>query len=140
MLLGKYEVSVRDIILIFKNQLFNTNSNIDEMSKNVILGLRFPRVLAAIVVGASLSISGVCFQGIFNNPLVSPDFLGVSQGACIGAAIAILFSMSAVFINVFAFFIFMLSPFKIYHFCKKKSIKNIMLDFFFKTNYNDCVK
>lgn len=103
MLLGKYEVSVRDIILIFKNQLFNTNSNIDEMSKNVILGLRFPRVLAAIVVGASLSISGVCFQGIFNNPLVSPDFLGVSQGACIGAAIAILFSMSAVFINVFAF-------------------------------------
>ena len=73
------------------------------MSKNVILGLRFPRVLAAIVVGASLSISGVCFQGIFNNPLVSPDFLGVSQGSCIGAAIAILFSMSAVFINVFAF-------------------------------------
>ena len=103
MLLGKYEVSVRDIILIFKNQIFNTNSNIDEMSKNVILGLRFPRVLAAIVVGASLSISGVCYQGIFNNPLVSPDFLGVSQGACIGAAIAILFSMSAVFINVFAF-------------------------------------
>ena len=103
MLLGKYEVSVRDIILIFKNQIFNTNSNIDEMSKNVILGLRFPRVLAAIVVGASLSISGVCFQGIFNNPLVSPDFLGVSQGACIGAAIAILFSMGAVFINIFAF-------------------------------------
>ena len=103
MLLGKYEVSVRDIILIFKNQIFNTNSNIDEMSKNVILGLRFPRVLAAIVVGAALSISGVCYQGIFNNPLVSPDFLGVSQGACIGAAIAILFSMSAVFINVFAF-------------------------------------
>lgn len=103
MLLGKYEVSVRDIILIFKNQIFNSNSDIDEMSKNVILGLRFPRVLAAIVVGASLSISGVCFQGIFNNPLVSPDFLGVSQGACIGAALAILFSMSAVFINVFAF-------------------------------------
>ena len=103
MLLGKYEVSVRDIILIFKNQIFNSNSDIDEMSKNVILGLRFPRVLAAIVVGASLSISGVCFQGIFNNPLVSPDFLGVSQGACIGAAIAILFSMSAVFINIFAF-------------------------------------
>ena len=103
MLLGKYEVSVRDIILIFRNQIFNINSNIDEMYKNVILGLRFPRVLAAIVVGASLSISGVCYQGIFNNPLVSPDFLGVSQGACIGAAIAILFSMSAVFINVFAF-------------------------------------
>ena len=103
MLLGKYEVSVRDVFIIFKNQILNTNSNIDEMSKNVILGLRFPRVLAAIVVGASLSISGVCYQGIFNNPLVSPDFLGVSQGACIGAAIAILFSMSAVFINIFAF-------------------------------------
>ena len=103
MLIGKYEISVKDIFSIFKNQIFNSKSDIDNMSKNVILGLRFPRVLAVIIVGAALSISGVCFQGIFNNPLVSPDFLGVSQGACIGAAISILFSMSAVFINIFAF-------------------------------------
>ena len=103
MLLGKYEVSVSDIFLIIRDLVFKTKSNVDEMSRNVILGLRLPRVIAALIVGMSLSISGVAFQGIFNNPLVSPDFLGVSQGACIGASIAILLSMNAIFVNVFAF-------------------------------------
>ena len=103
MLLGKYEVSVSDIFLIIRDLVFKTKSNVDEMSRNVILGLRLPRVIAALIVGMSLSISGVAFQGIFNNPLVSPDFLGVSQGACIGASIAILLSMNAIFVNIFAF-------------------------------------
>ena len=103
MLLGKYEVSVSDIFLIIRDLVFKTKSNVDEMSRNVILGLRLPRVIAALIVGMALSISGVAFQGIFNNPLVSPDFLGVSQGACIGASIAILLSMNAIFVNVLAF-------------------------------------
>ena len=103
MLLGKYKVSVADMFLIIKDLIFKTNSSVNEMSRNVILGLRLPRVVAALIVGMALSLSGVAFQGIFNNPLVSPDFLGVSQGACIGASIAILFSMNAIFINIFAF-------------------------------------
>ena len=130
MLLGKYEISVGDILIIFKNKIFNTNTYVDEMSTNVILGLRFPRVLATIVVGAALSISGVCFQGIFHNPLVSPDFLGVSQGACIGAALAILYSLSAVFINVFAFLggiISVLITILISRFIKYKSNINMVL-------------
>ena len=102
-LLGKYDLSVTDVFLILKDFIFKTNSGIDEMSKNVLLGLRFPRVIATLIVGISLSISGATFQGIFNNPLVSPDFLGVSQGACIGAAIGIIFSFDAFFINVLAF-------------------------------------
>ena len=102
MLLGKYEVSVSDIFLIIRDLVFKTKSNVDEMSRNVILGLRLPRVIAALIVGMSLSISGVAFQGIFNNPLVSPDFLGVSQGACIGASIAILLSMNAIFVKAAA--------------------------------------
>ena len=73
------------------------------MKRNVVMGLRLPRVMAAILVGMALSVSGVCFQGIFNNPLVSPDFLGVSQGACIGAAVGIILSLNAFFINVCAF-------------------------------------
>ena len=48
------------------------------------------RIFAAILVGAALSVAGATFQGIFRNPLVSPDLLGVSSGACIGAAMAIL--------------------------------------------------
>jgi len=74
------------------------------MTVNVVLGLRLPRILAAIFVGAALSISGSAYQGIFKNPLVSPDFLGVSSGACIGAALAILLSLGSSQISIFAFF------------------------------------
>lgn len=73
------------------------------MMENVVLRLRLPRILAAVVVGASLSLSGATYQGIFRNPLISPDFLGVSSGACIGAAIAILSDLPAAYIQLFAF-------------------------------------
>jgi iron complex transport system permease protein len=73
------------------------------MTVNVVLGLRIPRILASVIVGGALSMSGAAYQGIFKNPLVSPDFLGVSSGACIGAAVAILLSLSATYISIFAF-------------------------------------
>jgi len=55
----------------------------------VILQLRLPRVLAAVIVGAALAGSGAAFQQLFRNPLVSPDILGVSTGAALGAALAL---------------------------------------------------
>ncbi len=57
---------------------------------SVILDVRLPRILAGIFVGAALSISGASFQGVFQNPLVSPHILGVASGAGFGAALAIL--------------------------------------------------
>lgn len=74
-----------------------------DMDKNLLLGVRLPRTLASVIVGMALSISGAVYQGIFKNPLVSPDFLGVSSGACVGAAVAILLSLSSVFVQIFAF-------------------------------------
>lgn len=71
--------------------------------KNVIYTLRLPRVAAAILVGGSLSLSGASYQGVFKNPLVSPDLLGVSTGACVGAAIAILLHLNATGIQLLAF-------------------------------------
>lgn len=62
----------------------------DENYNNVVFNLRLPRVLAAVLVGAALAGAGAAFQGIFRNPLVSPDLLGVSGGACVGAAAAVL--------------------------------------------------
>jgi len=56
----------------------------------VLWSVRLPRVLMAVFVGAALSVSGAVFQGLFRNPLVSPDILGVSSGANFGAALAIL--------------------------------------------------
>ena len=70
---------------------------------NVIENLRIPRIIAAILVGAALSVSGAAYQGVFKNQLVSPDLLGVSAGACVGAATAIIFDLSLFWVQVFAF-------------------------------------
>ncbi|WP_314722822.1 iron chelate uptake ABC transporter family permease subunit [Haemophilus pittmaniae] len=78
-------------------------NNINDVQNNIIFNLRLPRTLAAILVGASLAIAGVVYQGIFRNPLVSPDILGVSNGACVGAALAILIGSGMLGIQAFAF-------------------------------------
>lgn len=69
----------------------------------VVIRIRLPRALMAMMVGAGLSISGAAFQGMFNNPLVSPYLLGVSSGAGFGAALAILMDSSAIFIQASSF-------------------------------------
>lgn len=69
----------------------------------VIMQLRLPRLLGAVLVGAALSVSGSTYQGIFQNPLVSPDLLGVSSGACAGAALAIILGLGSVTVTVFSF-------------------------------------
>lgn len=88
---------------IIFSTLFGTNEYIDEVTYNVIINLRLPRVLAAILVGGALSLSGTIYQGILKNPLVSPDLLGVSSGACVGAAIAILLGWGVYGIQISAF-------------------------------------
>lgn len=100
---GKYEVRVGDNIKIIFASLLGDTSKWSSMTVNVVMKLRLPRILAAVIVGSCLSVSGATYQGIFRNPLVSPDFLGVSSGACIGAAVAILLAQSAAVIQVFAF-------------------------------------
>lgn len=67
----------------------------DELARRLVLNLRLPRIIAACLLGASLAGAGMVFQMIFRNPLVSPGFLGVSQGAGFGAAIGIIFLGSA---------------------------------------------
>lgn len=71
----------------------------------VIMKVRLPRVIAAILVGAALATSGAAYQGLFRNPMVSPGLLGVSAGASFGAALGILLSLDSFGIQ-FAAFIF----------------------------------
>ena len=65
--------------------------------------VRLPRIVLALLVGCSLAAAGAAFQGTFQNPLVSPDILGASQGAAFGAAVAILLGLGAFGISAFAF-------------------------------------
>jgi iron complex transport system permease protein len=100
---GKYQVTPGETLRIIFSKLSGGERDWAPMAESVIFGLRLPRILASMVVGAALSISGAAYQGIFRNPLVSPDFLGVSSGACIGAAIAILMGLTSGFMQAFAF-------------------------------------
>ena len=65
--------------------------------------IRLPRILSAVFIGASLSVAGATYQGMFRNPLVSPDILGVSSGASLGAALAIMSGASNWLIQLSAF-------------------------------------
>ena len=100
---GKYPVSAGESIDVLFGELTGKSGDYSEMTKNVIMGLRVPRIAASILCGIMLSISGVSYQSIFKNPLISPDFLGVSSGACVGAAIAILLGFSGFVLSGFAF-------------------------------------
>lgn len=100
---GKYDIKPKEVLEILWCRTWGLESRYPQMTVNVVMGLRIPRILASILVGASLALSGATYQGIFCNPLISPDFLGVSSGACVGAALAILLSLQAGFIQLFAF-------------------------------------
>ncbi len=100
---GKYPVTPIESLHILWGGITGNTDGFDLMTVNVVLKLRIPRILASMLVGAALSMSGAVYQGVFNNPLISPDFLGVSGGACVGAAIAILLALPSVFIQTFAF-------------------------------------
>ncbi|MDR1605147.1 MAG: iron ABC transporter permease [Gracilibacteraceae bacterium] len=100
---GKYPLSPAESLRILLNGLLGRDSGYPLMTQNVVMGLRLPRILGSVLVGAALSISGAAYQSSFKNPLVSPDLLGISSGACIGAAAAILLSLPTAGISLFAF-------------------------------------
>lgn len=95
--LGRVSIPLKEIIEMIGGK------PVPATTLRVITQLRLPRLLGAIAVGAALSISGSVYQSIFQNPLVSPDLLGVSSGACAGAATAIILGLSNYFVTAFSF-------------------------------------
>ncbi len=96
--LGYYSLSITDTL---KALLFIQGDDLQAI--NIIHNIRLPRVLASLFIGASLAISGAAYQGMFRNPLVSPDILGVSSGSSVGASIAILLGQSFMVTQLLAF-------------------------------------
>jgi iron complex transport system permease protein len=100
---GVYNVPFTQTIRIMFSNLFNLEQTWTNTMYAVIINVRLPRVIAAVIIGFALSIAGASYQGVFQNPLVSPDILGVSSGATVGAAISILLGLGFYFIMSFAF-------------------------------------
>lgn len=104
-LCGRYSsVSLNNIPLVLLDTIFpGIPQTWTQAEAAVILEFRFPRILAAILVGASLAMSGATYQVLFSNPVASPDTLGVSNGASFGAVIGILLGLNAFGIKISAF-------------------------------------
>ena len=100
---GRYPVSIGELYDIVVAKLTGRTSDVPAAAVNVIWQIRGPRVLAAALVGASLAIAGTAFQGLFRNPLVSPELLGASSGAALGAVIGIYLALGVFAIQAFAF-------------------------------------
>lgn len=96
---GNYKTSFSDAFTVLMNP--ETNKQV----YNIILYSRLPRLVASLIVGAALSVAGLVYQEIFKNSMASPDVLGVSQGASVGAAIAIILGFSFWMIGVVSFII-----------------------------------
>ena len=102
--LGRYPIPPQTVISILIWQIIPIHhSSWPHACETVILLVRLPRIIAAMLVGAGLSISGASFQGLFRNPLVSPQILGVASGAGFGAALAILVSGDVFLVQLSAF-------------------------------------
>lgn len=101
--IGRLGVGPGDVLRIVAAQIFPIHRSWPESIEIIVVQIRLPRALMAMCVGAGLSISGAAFQGMFRNPLVSPDVLGVSAASGFGAALAILLSRSALELQLLAF-------------------------------------
>ena len=100
--LGRYPISPGTMLRVLISPLVPVEASWEPTVETVVFNIRLPRVLLAMCIGASLSVSGAAFQGMFQNPLVSPDILGVTAGAGFGAALGILLSGSAIVIQLSA--------------------------------------
>jgi iron complex transport system permease protein len=99
---GRYPVGLGDLMGVLAKALGH-RVDISPAIETVVLQVRGPRVLAAVLVGAALALAGTAFQGLFRNPLVSPDILGASSGAALGAVIGIYLSFGVFAIQAVAF-------------------------------------
>jgi iron complex transport system permease protein len=100
--LGKYPLGIGDVLAGLWGALRGSELE-PGVEQQVIFQVRLPRVAAGLLVGAALAMAGATYQGMFRNPLVSPDILGVSSGAGFGAVLAIFLALPAFAIQISSF-------------------------------------
>jgi len=104
LMLGRYPIGSLDVIRSLLSPIFpNLGADIPEIARRLVLRVRLPRALAALLIGASYGGTGAAFQAIFKNPLVDSNILGVTSGAGFGAALALLLMRSDWQVQIFAF-------------------------------------
>ncbi|MEV7438408.1 FecCD family ABC transporter permease [Streptomyces griseoviridis] len=92
--MGAYPVPVTDVLASVQHRIGLGGTGLDRVAESVLWNVRFPRIVLALLVGASLGCAGALMQGVFGNPLAEPGVIGVSSGAAVGAVGAIAFGLT----------------------------------------------
>jgi iron complex transport system permease protein len=100
---GRFPVALADVARVLGAALTGGDADVAESVRSVVLQIRGPRIAAALAIGAALALAGAAFQGLFRNPLVSPDILGASAGSALGAVLGIFLSLPIIGIQAAAF-------------------------------------
>ncbi|HXV09185.1 MAG TPA: iron ABC transporter permease [Burkholderiales bacterium] len=100
---GRFPISMGDFLSVLWAGVTGGQHGLDPTVETVIYQIRGPRVAAALLIGAALAGAGAAYQNMFRNPLVSPDILGVSAGAAMGAVLGIFLSLNVIAIQSLAF-------------------------------------
>ena len=103
MSIGHYEISAYEVLDMLFSKLVASEMRYGDMMQTVVFEVRLPRVILAMMVGCSLSVSGAVYQCVFKNPMASPNILGTSSGAGLGTALAIIFSFGAIYTQMISF-------------------------------------
>ncbi|MCI2241168.1 FecCD family ABC transporter permease [Adlercreutzia faecimuris] len=103
LLLGRYPIDPSQAVALLVDQVVPLPQTWTDQQATLFFNVRLPRILLALMVGCCLAVAGAAYQGTFQNPLVSPDILGASQGAAFGAAVAILLGLGSVGVSLLAF-------------------------------------
>lgn len=101
--LGRYGLGWTELIRTLWGAVAGDSSVLESQEHAVLFAVRIPRIVMAVLVGAALAASGASYQGLFRNPLVSPDLLGVASGASVGACVGMLMDFRSAGIQVLAF-------------------------------------
>lgn len=100
LLWGRYPITMSSFMLWVQSLLVPSTAT---TVSHVLTTIRLPRILAAVIVGVSLSVAGSSYQGVFRNPMVSPDILGASAGAGFGASLAIVWGFPSFWVQQLSF-------------------------------------
>ena len=128
---GTAEINYMDSFKIIASKIpvirnYVSIDHIKNSHRTIIWSIRLPRILLGVLVGSSLSMAGVAFQGMFKNPMADPYIMGISSGAALGATIGIVFKINVTFLNlssisIFAFMGAMLAVLTVYNIARVKN-------------------
>ncbi len=100
---GQFAIAPGELLSLLLSAVFGTTAHARENADIVLFEIRGPRITAAFLVGGALAAAGAAYQNLFRNPLVSPDILGVSSGAALGAVVGIMLGVSVIGLQALAF-------------------------------------